>query len=176
MDPALRAVIELNEFAWTRLKEDLKHLSSDEVNWRPLPQANSINLIVRHLRIEAEWKLTALQTGEPEPHEVNESVQRFIDSIGFDYETNFEELDALCTQFIAALHEMDERTLLERTQSAYAGGARPSHFLGLHHPAHMLMHWGQVRTVRTLYKKTRGEPVPPQFFPDNPSYPRSDIG
>jgi len=57
MDQALRAaVIDMNEFVWRRLKEGLKDLPADEVNWWPSPEANSINVIVRHLRIEAQWK------------------------------------------------------------------------------------------------------------------------
>ena len=65
MDQALCAVIEMNELVWNRLKEDLEDLSVEEVNWRPLPQANSINLIVRHLRIEAEWKLATMTIHGP---------------------------------------------------------------------------------------------------------------
>src|SRR5438552_228009 len=97
MEQALRAVIDLNEVVWKSLKEVLKNIPLEEANWRPLPQANSINLIVRHLRIEADWKLASLERGEPEPIENTESLQRFIDSIGFDFEQNVKELDALCT-------------------------------------------------------------------------------
>ena len=37
------------------------------------------------------------------------------------------------------------------------------------HPGPPGMHWGQVRTLRNLYRKTRGEPA--RFFPDNPTFP-----
>ena len=172
MDQALRAVIDMNEMVWNRLKEDLKDLSAEEVNWRPLPQANNINLIVRHLRIEAEWKLASLERGEP--METTESVQQFINSIGFDYERNLKELDGFCTRFVAILRGMDESTLLKRNQLAHGERARAPHFLSFHHPIHLVMHHGQIRTIRTLYRKTRGEPVPAQFYPDNPTYPRTD--
>jgi hypothetical protein len=174
MDQALRAVIDMNEMVWNRLKEDLKDLPAEEVNWRPLPQANNINLVVRHLRIEAQWKLASLERGEPEPTEKSESVQQFIDSIGFDYERNLKELDDLCTRFVAILRGMEESTLLKRNQLANGESARAPHFLSFHHPMHLVMHHGQIRTIRTLYRKTRGEPVPTQFYPDNPSYPRAD--
>ncbi len=174
MDQALRAMIDMNEMTWNRLKEDLKDLPLEEVNWKPLPQANSINLIVRHLRIEAQWKLAALERGEPEPMEATESVQRFIDSIGFDYEMNLKELDALCTRFNTVLRDMDEGTLMKRNQLVYGERARSTHFLGFHNSMHMAMHWGQIRSIRTLYCKTRGEPVPAQFYPDNPSFPRGE--
>ena len=173
MDPALSAVIELNESAWKHLKEDLTDLLPEEVNWRPLPQANSINLIVRHLRMEAQWKLASLESGEPEPMELTESLQRFVDSIGFDFERNLKELDEFCSRFLTVLRNMDEATLLERNRLAHAGRPVAPHFLSFHHPLHLIMHWGQIRTIRTLYRKTRGEPVPANFFPDNPSYPPS---
>lgn len=173
MDQALHAVIDMNEMVWNRLKEDLKDLPTEEVNWRPLPQANNINLIVRHLRIEAQWKLASLERGEPEPTETSETVQQFIASISFDYERNLKELDDLCTRFVAVLRGMDESTLLKRNQLAHGERGR-QHFLSFHHPMHLVMHHGQIRAIRTLYRKTRGESVPAQFYPDNPSYPCAD--
>ncbi len=168
----------MNDFVWKRLKEDLIGLSVEEVNWRPLPQANNINLIVRHLRIEAEWQVASLEHGEPMPIETTESVQRLCDSIGFDYERNFKELDDLCTRFVDILRKMDEPTLIKHSESVYAAlvtvlgrPAPPPHLLSFHHPMHLSQHWGQIRTIRTLYRKTRGESVPERFYPDNPSYP-----
>ena len=93
MDQALRTAIDMNQHIWNGLSRDLKNVEPEEANWRPLPQANNINLIVRHLRIEAQWKLASLETGEPEPMEATESVMRFIDSIGFDFKQNLKELD-----------------------------------------------------------------------------------
>ena len=181
MDQALSAVIEMNEVVWSRLKEDLKDLSADEANWRPLPQANNINLIVRHLRIEAQWKLASLERGDAEPFEATESLQRFIDSVGFDFEQNLKVMDELCTRFVAVLREMDEATLLKRSHLVYDDLAAklqrpplPPHFLSFHHPMHLAGHLGQIRTIRTLYKKTRGEPVPAEFYPDNPTFPGTD--
>ncbi|MGI8908088.1 MAG: DinB family protein [Candidatus Sumerlaeaceae bacterium] len=171
MDNALRTVIEMNEFVWQHLREDLKGFSSDEVNWRPLPYANSINLIVRHLRIEAQWKLASLQLGEAEPIEATPSVKAFVDSVGFNYETNLDKLDELCTRFIGVLREMDEATLLKRNEEAHGKHSPAPHFLSFHHPTHMCMHWGQIRTIRVLYRKSRGESIPAQFFPENLSFP-----
>ena len=37
-------------------------------------------------------------------------------------------------------------------------------------PEHLAMHCGQIRSIRNLYRKTRGEPL--RFFPDNPTFPR----
>jgi len=56
MDDALRVVVEMNEAVWDRLKNALEDLNEEEIHWRPLPQANSINVIIRHFRIEAQWR------------------------------------------------------------------------------------------------------------------------
>jgi hypothetical protein len=45
MDDALRVVVEMNDTIWSRLKNALEDLSQEEIHWRPLPQANSINVI-----------------------------------------------------------------------------------------------------------------------------------
>jgi hypothetical protein len=84
MDQALQLVIEMNEQTWQRFKAELSDVTPGELQWRPLPHANTINEILRHLRIEAQ-------------------------------------------------------------------------------------HWGQIRTLRNWYRKTRGEPG--RFFPDNPTFP-----
>ena len=54
MDEALELVIEMNEWTWKRFKDDLTDITLGEINWRPLPQANTINAILKHLRVEAE--------------------------------------------------------------------------------------------------------------------------
>ena len=67
MDDGLRVVAEMNESLWGRLKNALEDLSEEEIHWQPLPQANTINVIIRHLRIEAQWHLDSLERGEPMP-------------------------------------------------------------------------------------------------------------
>ncbi len=57
MDQALQLVIEMNQWIWSRFKDDLKDATPEEIDWRPLPQANNISAILRHLRIEAPWHL-----------------------------------------------------------------------------------------------------------------------
>ena len=70
MDEALQPVIEMSSWVWKGFKRSLTELSPDEIDWRPLPQANNINVIVRHLRIEAEWHVDCLERGAPMPVEV----------------------------------------------------------------------------------------------------------
>jgi hypothetical protein len=52
MDDALPVIIEMHESLWQRFKDALEDLSEEECHWRPLPQANTINVIIRHFRIE----------------------------------------------------------------------------------------------------------------------------
>ena len=67
MHQAVEPLVEMYEWVWTRFKQDLKDLTPEEIDWRPLPQANNINLIIRHLRLEAEWQLAGLERGEAIP-------------------------------------------------------------------------------------------------------------
>lgn len=61
--------------------------------------------------------------------------------------------------------------LQQRTEAAYQGWpSRSPHFLGFHQAMHVSMHWGQIRTIRNLYLKTRGQPA--RYFPDNPTFPK----
>ncbi len=167
MDEALQLVIEIHESIWARFKGDLKDVTEEEVNWRPVPQANTINLILRHLRIEASEHLANLDHGA-------QRVQQPSGSVPLDFERNLNELEELFTGFIAVLRrttlaELQQLTLLAYQDSPPGRGSRPPHFLAFHQVLHLATHWGQIRTIRNLYRKTRGEPA--RFFPDNPTFP-----
>lgn len=167
MDEALQLVIEMSECICEGFKNDLKDVTQDELNWRPVPQANTINLILRHLRIEAAWHLVSLEQGA-------RSVQQPAGSLPLDFEQNLKELEELFTGFIAALHrttlaELQQQTVLAYQDSPSGRGSPPPHFLAFHQAMHLVMQWGQIRSIRNLYRKTRGEPA--RFFPDNPTFP-----
>lgn len=170
----MKPLVDLNDWIWNGCKADLSDVAAEEVDWRPLPQANSINVIVRHLRIEAEWHVASLERGERMPSEASPGLQQQIDSVPLDFQRNWQELDELYTRFNAALHATTLAGLEQRTAAAYDDSPRtpPAHFLGFHQAVHLAMHWAQIRTIRTLYKKTRGEPVPARYFPGNVSYPK----
>ena len=176
MDAAVGFAIDMNQFIWKRFKDDLQDVTPEEAQWRPLPQANNINLIVRHLLIEAHWQLAAIERGEPMPAEVTESDQQLIDSAPLDdFVGNLKELEKSCTGFIAALRRTTLAGLEVLGEGAYreyrAAGLSPEpHFLGFHHAMHLAGHLGQIHTIRNLYRKTRGEPA--RFFPDNPTFPK----
>lgn len=173
MDDTLRVVYEMNQSIWGLLKDCVIDLSDDEIDWRPLPQSNSINIIVRHLRIEAQWHLDSLERGDIMPSEVSPEIQEQIDAVPFDFQRNFEKLEELYTGFLDILRTTTLDGLRQRTAAAYGSAAEApgrAHLLGYHQAMHVAMHCGQIRSTRNLYRKTRGEPA--RFFPENPTYPR----
>jgi DinB superfamily len=172
MDEALQLVIEMNEWAWKRFKDDLNDVTPEEIDWRPSPLANTINAILKHLRVEAEWYVVSLEHGEQSPYQDTASVQRLTESIPLDFEQNLQRLEELYTQFIAALRATTLAALRQQIVLAqvFPGGApHPAHLLTFRQAVHLSMHWGQIRTIRNLYRKAQGEPA--RFFPDNPTFP-----
>ena len=166
MDEGLQLLVEMHQMAWNRFQDDVKDLAPEEIDWRPLPEANNINGIVRHLRIEAHWHLASLERGENTPPVAYASVP-------LDFERNLRELDDLYTRFVAALGQLTPAALRRQSALAYQEypnpAARPPHMLGFHQALHLAAHWGQIRTIRNLYAKTRGRPA--RFFPENPAFP-----
>ena len=170
MDDALRVVVEMHESLWGRLKHALADLSAEERDWRPLPHANTINVIIRHLRIEAQWHLDSLERGEPMPTIAVAASQEAIDAVPVDFDENFKWLEELYPRFVELLRTATLETLQQRTAAAYGEATRFMYSLGYHQAIHLAMHCGQIHTIRNLYNKTRGERE--RFFPENPTYPR----
>jgi uncharacterized protein DUF664 len=175
MDEALRVIIEMTERVGHGFRRDLQGVTPEEVVWRPVPQANNIALIVRHLAIEAEWHRAGLESGEPMPHETTEDLQREIDSIPLDFERNLKAFEDAYSSFLSALRKITLVDLQHRTEAALQSWpSRSAHSLGFHQVMHVCMHWGQIRTIRNLYQKSRGQPA--RFFPDNPTFPKAAAG
>ena len=173
MDDNLRVIFDMNASMWAALKNALEDLTEEEICWRPLPQANTINLIVRHLRIESEWHVESLERGTPMPTVAVSPSQVAIDAVSNDFEDNFQKLATFCTRFLEVLQTTTLETLRGRTAIAYgklSEGEGRSYFLAYHHASHIAMHCGQIRMIRNLYRKARGEPA--RFFPDNATYPK----
>jgi len=179
MVEALQVVIEMNECTWNYFKKDLEDVTPEEVNWRPLPEANTINLILRHLRIDAPWHVRSVEQDDQGQPQDAATAQEPTHSVPLDFERNLKELDELCTRFFGRLRGTTLPGLERQTAVAYkhsppGEGSPPGHFLGFHFAVHLAMHWGQIRTLRNLYGKTRGEPA--RFFPDNPTFPVCGAG
>jgi hypothetical protein len=95
--------------------------------------------------------------------------QEAIDAVPADFEANCKRLEELYTRFVELLRTTRLETLQQRTAAAYGDARRLTYALGYHQAIHLAMHCGQIRTIRNLYCKMRGEPA--RFFPDNPTYP-----
>jgi DinB family protein len=172
VDDRVIVAIEINDRAWRAMRDAAADLTGDEARWRPLPQSNNIESIVRHLRIEAEWHLNSLLRGEPMPSEVTPALQARIDAVPTEFHENFARLESLTASFIDALRSKSLDELRDRSHAAYGTAAAASgavHLLAYHHAMHLLVHVGPIRMIRNLYRRTRGEAG--RFFPHNPTYP-----
>lgn len=170
MEEAVQVLVELNEVVWARFQGDIAGVGAEEANWRPVPKANTISLIVRHLRIDVEWHVAHIGPGQVSSEEQTVSPE----SVSIDFEANLRELDALWGNLLGGLRRSSLAGLEERTATAYRDsrqGATPAHLLGYHLALHTAGHGAQVRTLRNLYRIARGEPA--RFFPDNPTFPIS---
>jgi hypothetical protein len=173
MDDAMRVIFDMNASSWAAVKNALEDISQDEMQWRPIPEANSISVIVRHLRIEAEWHVDSLERGAPMPTVAVSPAQDTIDAITNDFTENVTRLEEACTRFLALLRTTTPDRLRKLTAAAYGKAADVDgrrFFLAYHHAIHLAMHCGQVRMIRNLYSKSRGEAA--RFVPDNPTYRR----
>src|SRR5262249_15437827 len=119
MNDGLRIVAEMHQALWDQFRSSFDDLTEDEIHWRPLPQANSINVIVRHLRIESEWHLRSIQSGEPMPTIAAPVSQEAIDAVPFDYAENLSALQRLYAEFCDNLGTQSLGSLKETSAAAY---------------------------------------------------------
>ncbi|MBI3326485.1 MAG: DinB family protein [Nitrospinae bacterium] len=171
MDDALQLAIEMSEQNWTAFKNTLKDLTPDEIDWRPLPQANNIHALMKHLRVAEEWYVTGLEQGEESPYQDAASVEQLTDSVPLNFEQNLKELEEWHNRFIAALRgttlaDLKRKTFLSQVLPGQS--PRPANTLLLREIMHLAAHGGQIRTIRNLYRKTRGEQG--LFLPQNPLF------
>jgi uncharacterized damage-inducible protein DinB len=169
MDEAVQLAIEMSEANWNNFKNDVKGLTADELNWRALPHGNNINALVRHVRGVEELFLSRLVQGEQSPYKDAASVQRLTDAIPQGFEQNMNQLEDLHNRFISALRSMTLAELRRRTFiTPFAQGPQPANVLLLAEISHLSTHRGQIRTLRNLYRKARGEQA--LFLPQNPTF------
>ncbi len=177
MDDSLRTVVEMNTVSWARFQRDVADVSPDEVDWRPLPEANTINLIVRHLRIDAAWHVRSIERQAPDQGSKVASDDARTESIPLEFHDNLSHLGNLVARFRDVLGRITAADLQRRSAWAYEAfpqATLPDHFLAYHFALHLAGHGGQIRTLRNLYEKTRGRPA--RFFPDNPTFPQGRAG
>jgi uncharacterized damage-inducible protein DinB len=116
-----------------------------------------------------ELFLSRLEQGERSPYKDAASVQKFTDSIPHDFGQNMKELEDLHQRFIEALRSTTLPELKRKTfLTPFAQGPQPAHTLLLAEMSHLATHRGQIRTLRNLYRKARGEQG--LFLPQNPTF------
>ena len=177
MDDSLHIVVEMNTVSWTRFQRDVADVGPDELDWRPLPEANTINLIVRHLRIDAAWHVRSIERQAPDQAANVAADHSQIESVPLEFHDNLRHLGTLVARFQDVLGRITAADLQRRSSWAYEEFPQatvPDHFLAYHFALHLAGHGGQIRTLRNLYEKARGRPA--RFFPDNPTFPQGQAG
>ena len=172
MEDPMVIAFEVNLASWMLFETSLQNLDPEEADWRPVAQANNISIIVRHLRIEAQWHLDSIRSGATMPGELNASEQEKIDSISLDFAENYVFLDETVTEFLKELKNISDSKLKETSAAAYREDPQAKnspHLLAFHQAVHLNMHTGQIRMIRNLFRTTQGKPI--LFFPENHTIP-----
>lgn len=147
----------------------MKDLTPEESAWQPLPQGNNIALIVKHLRVVEELFLAQLEQGEQSPYRDATSVRQLTGSVPLNFDQNLKEFEELHNRFLQALKHTTLAELKRRTFVSMAGqSGRPANALLFSEIGHLTLHRGQIRTLRNLYRRTRGEAG--LFAPQNPTF------
>jgi uncharacterized damage-inducible protein DinB len=116
-----------------------------------------------------ELFLSRLERGEQSPYKDAATVQQLTDSIPHDFEQNMKELEDLHNRFISVLRSTTLTELRRKTfVTPFARGPQPANALLLGEISHLATHRGQIRTIRNLYRKARGEQG--LFLPQNPTF------
>ena len=111
-----------------------------------------------------------LLRGDVMPFGVSPERQREIDAVTLDFNPNRDALVRSGAAFVKQLLAMTPPVLRERTAQTYDGKAEQTpHLLAYHQAMHLMTHCGQIRSIRNLYRRTRGERA--RFHPENPTYP-----
>jgi uncharacterized damage-inducible protein DinB len=169
LDEAMELAVEMSEATWNAFKSELKDLTPDEIAWRPVPQSNDIAVIVKHLRVVEDMFLAQLEKGEQSPYTDVPSVLKLTGSVPLNFEQNLKEFEELHTRFVNAMKQTTLADLKKKTfVSPFAQGPRPANSLLFSEIGHLTLHRGQIRTLRNLYRKVRGEAG--LFAPRNPTF------
>jgi uncharacterized damage-inducible protein DinB len=169
MDQVIEFAVGLMERNWNDLKRALQDMADDELDWRPVPESNTIRSIVRHLRTVEQLYLSLLEEGDETPWNDAEYVRQLTDSITDDFQHNMKELEEFHTRFVSLLKQS---TLAELQAQTFVEAPFPrlqsKDSLIFRDIRHIITHTGQMRTLRNLYRRTKGEKG--LFFPENPTF------
>jgi hypothetical protein len=95
MDEALQLVFAMSERHWKRFTDELKDWTTEEIQWRLLPQANNMHVILKHLWVEEQLYLANLEHGEQSPYRDPTSLQQLTESVPLEFAQTLEELKEL---------------------------------------------------------------------------------
>jgi uncharacterized damage-inducible protein DinB len=169
MDQVLEFTVGMMERNWNILMNALKDMTDDELDWRPVPESNTIRSIVRHLRTVEQLYLSLLEEGDQTPWNDTDYVQKLTDSITYDFQQNMQELEAFHHRFISLIKQS---TLAELKAQTFVDAPFPQpqakDSLISRDIQHIAVHTGQIRTLRNLYRRTKGEKG--LFAPDNVTF------
>jgi uncharacterized damage-inducible protein DinB len=169
MDDAIQLAIDMSDTTWKAFTAEFKDLTPDEIHWRPLPQANNIAGLIHHLRVVEELFLAPLEQGEQSPYTDAPSVQQLTGSVPRNDEQNLREFEALHERFLTCLKHTPLADVKRQTfVTPFAQGSRPWNAVLFSEIGHLTLHRGQIRTLRNLYRTTRGEQA--LFAPQNATF------
>ena len=169
MDQVIAFAVELMERNWRDFKNALKDVPDEELDWRPVPESNNIRAIVRHLRTVGQLYLSLLEDGDQTPWKDEAYVQNLTDSITSDFQDNMQACEDFHNRFVSLIHRSTVAGLKAQTFVESASSRPQSKDSLLHREIrHLVTHTGQIRALRNLYRRTKGEQG--LFFPDNRTF------
>ena len=148
MDPVVEKIAEQFQVVHANLRDEVRDLSVDELNWKPVPEANSIAVLVVHtLGSEAEvLRVVADAPG------VRDRDAEFLATVN-DAADLLREID----QADSYLEAMAPRITAENLAAERPRGDRPPQ-TGLHwlltNYGHAREHLGHIELTKQLYAET----------------------
>jgi len=171
MDQVIEFAVGMMERNWNELKDDLKDITDDELDWRPVPESNSIRSIVRHLRTVEQLYLSRLEDAENSPWKDNAAVQKLAESATYDFPQIMKEFEDFRNRFVSWIQGSTMADLKAQTfpdPSSPPGIVLTKDSMISREIRHMITHRGQIRTLRNLYRRTKGKKG--LFSPENESF------
>lgn len=145
MDPKIALLLEMERCVWSHIWQNLTGLTEEEYRWRPLPQANDINWILRHLAGYERYCgniVRGVDVGrEHWPDAPFPQIKR--------------DLEALAAEYQRAIAPLRWDDLIH--QVPYGRG-RPRRLNDLlsYHPLHTSGHRFQIRYIRGTHARLTG--------------------
>ena len=168
MDQVIEYAVAMMETNWKDLENDLKDITDDELDWKLLPESNTIRSILRHLRTLEQIYLSLLEDGDNTPWKDGASMRKLADSVGHDFRQIMEEFKDLHAHMITSIKATTLDDLKVQTFLFVSPEPQTKDNLIFREIKHIATHRGQIRTLRNLYRRTKGEEG--LFVPKNSTF------